>query len=179
MELDEEHIKVLRSVFDTFAPGDGSIPKASQVGTAERFAEWAAANLDAAQRLELSALLGRWNLPITGLISEAGSKCFADLDQVQRERILLSCARSRSRVQAGRVPVTENRGAAGVPIRNRVHTDLGVQRVPRTARRRVPCAATGRASSNFSDTTLDCGVVIVGSGTGSRHRGSCAGIFGH
>ena len=40
MDLKAEHINVLRSVFDTFAPGDGSIPKASQVGTAERFAEW-------------------------------------------------------------------------------------------------------------------------------------------
>ena len=63
MELDEEHIKVLRSVFDTFAPGDRSMPKASLVGTAERFAEWAAANLDAAQRLELSALLRHMEPP--------------------------------------------------------------------------------------------------------------------
>jgi long-chain-alcohol oxidase len=95
VEFDDEHRKVLQSVFDTFAPGDGSIPKASQVGTAERFAEWAAANLDAVQCQELIALLGRWNLPITGLMSGAGWKRFTDLDQVQRERILLSCARSR------------------------------------------------------------------------------------
>jgi hypothetical protein len=88
--------KVLRSVFDTFAPGDRSMPKASQAGTAGRFVEWATANLGAAQRLELSALLGAWNLPTTGLILGTGWKRFADLDQVQRERILLSCARSRS-----------------------------------------------------------------------------------
>jgi hypothetical protein len=68
------------------------------------------------------------------IISGAGWKRFADLDQVQHERILLSCARFPEPAQADRVPVTENCGAASLPFRNRIHTDLGIQRVPRDVR---------------------------------------------
>ena len=167
MELDEEHIKVLRSVFDTFAPGDGSIPKASQVGTAERFAEWAAANLDAAQRLELIALLGRWNLPITGLISDAGWKRFADLDQVQRERILLSCARSRTPCK--RVAYQSLKTVGLLAYLSAIESaqtwaSSGYPAPLGGASLAPPPVAPLRISS---DTTLDCGVVIVGSGTGA------------
>lgn len=167
MDLKAEHINVLRSVFDTFAPGDGSIPKASQVGTAERFAEWSAANLDAAQRLEFTALLDGLNLPVTGLISHAGSMCFGDLDQVQRERVLLSYARSRSACKRAAyqslktvgllaylsaIESTQTWASSGYP------TPLGGgSPLP-------PPVAPLRISS---DTTLDCGVVIVGSGTGA------------
>jgi hypothetical protein len=58
----EVYSKVLRRSSTGFASGGRSMPKASQVGTADRFV----------------------------------GKRFADLDQVRRERILLSCARSRS-----------------------------------------------------------------------------------
>lgn len=154
MELDEEHSKVLRHVFDTFAPGDRSMPKASQVGAAELFAEWAAANLDAAQRRELSVLLGRW-------------KRFADLDHVQRERILLSCARSQSPCERvayqslksvgplaylSAIEPTQTWASSGYPA------PLG------GASPAPPPIAPVRISS---DTTLDCDVVIVGSGTGA------------
>jgi long-chain-alcohol oxidase len=148
-------------------PGDGSMPGASHVGTAERFTEWAVANLDAAQQLELITLLGKWNLPITGLISGAGWKRFADLDQVRRERILLSCARSRQACKRvayqslktvgllaylSAIESTQTWASSGYPA-----PGGGASPAP-------PPVAPLRISS---DTTLDCGVVIVGSGTGA------------
>ena len=151
-----KHSNVLRSIFDTFAPGDSSIPKASQVGTAERFAEWATANLSAAQQLELGALL-----------SGAGWKRFADLDRVQRERILLSWAGSRSPrkriayqslktvgllAYLSAIESTQTWASSGYPP-----PVGGSAPVP-------PPVAPLRISR---DTTIDCGVVIVGSGTGA------------
>ena len=166
MELDE-HGKVLRSVFDTFAPGDRSMPKASQVGTAEHFAEWAMANLDAAQRRELSELLGRWNLPITGLISGHGRKRFTDLDQVQRERILLSCAVSQKRCERGAYQALKTVGLLAYLSAiesTQTWASSGYPAPLGDASPAPPPIAPIRISG---DTTLDCGVVIVGSGTGA------------
>jgi choline dehydrogenase-like flavoprotein len=167
VEFDEEHGKVLRSVFDTFAPGDGSIPKASQVGTAERFAEWAAANLDAVQCQELIALLGRWNLPITGLMSGAGWKRFADLEQVQRERILLSCAISRSACKRAAYQWMKTVGLLAYlsAIEPTQTWSSSGYSAPRGGALPAPSPVAPLRIS--SDTTLDCGVVMVGSGTGA------------
>jgi long-chain-alcohol oxidase len=153
VELEVKYRDVLRSLFDTFAPGDGSIPKASEVGTEDRFVEWAAANLAAAQGVELDALLGTW-------------KRFADFDQLQRERILLSWARSRSsRKRIGyqllktvgllaylsAIESTQTWASSGYPA-------------PVGGTALAPPVAPIRISH---DTTLNCDVVVVGSGTGA------------
>jgi hypothetical protein len=94
-------------------------------------------------------------------------KRFADLDQVQRKRILLSCARSRSprkriayqslktvRLLAylSAIESTQTWASSGYPA------PVGgtAPAPPPVARLRIS-----------RDTTLDCGVVIVGSGTGA------------
>lgn len=149
-----KHSKVLRSIFDTFAPGDGSIPRASEVGTEERFAEWVTANLSAAQRLEVNALVGAWSR-------------FADLDQVQRERILLSWARSRSprkRIAYQSLKTVGLLAYLSAIESTQTWASSGYPAPVGDAARATPPVAPLRISR---DTTLDCGVVIVGSGTGA------------
>lgn len=141
--------EALRSVFDTFAPPDELLPKAGEVGTEERVVEWATANLSVTQRLELNALLGAW-------------KRFADLDQVKRERFLISCARSRSprkriayeSMKVGllaylsAIECTETWASNGYPAP-----------VDDTA------SASGAPLRISRDAKVDCGVVIMRSGT--------------
>jgi long-chain-alcohol oxidase len=167
VELEVKHSKVLRSIFDTFAPGDISIPKASEVGADERFVEWATVNLVAAQCLELSALLGAWNLPTTGLISGTGWRRFADLDQVQRERILLSCARSRSPRKRIAYQLLKTVGLLAYLSAIESTQTWASSGYPAPIGGTAPAPPPVAPLRISRDTTLDCGVVIVGSGTGA------------
>ena len=120
-----------------------------------------------ARRRELEALLTAWNRPITDLPSGAGSKHFADLDQVQRERILLSCAEARRPCERAAFQSLKTVGVLAYLSAiesSQTWASTGYPAPLGGPFAAPPPVAPIRIST---DTKLDCGVVVVGSGTGA------------
>lgn len=96
MDLTAKQRTALQLICDTFAPGDGDrLPAASALGAVEVMAELAGRNPRAAERKQLTTLLGLWNSPVMGALAGQRWRRFSAMDQQQREQVLLSYADSR------------------------------------------------------------------------------------
>jgi long-chain-alcohol oxidase len=161
----------LDAICDTFVPGGDQTPSATELGVPEALLGLVARNPRAAERRQVSQLLGLWDTRLLCAIAGGGARRFSALSQADRERVLLSWGDSRvvqrrAAFQALRKGVllayycqgaTNGSGnpaweALGYP------GPLGPPQDPPPATIQ-PLAVT-------EDTTLECDVVVVGSGAG-------------
>jgi long-chain-alcohol oxidase len=179
MELTERQRASLQQICDTFAPGDGrDVPPASQLGADQVVAELAGANPRASEVKQLTQLLGLWDSRLIGLVGGAKGRPFSKLSQTQREQVLLSfgdsgLAAKRALFLALRTAaMVAYYGTAGPTGHSPVWDSIAypgplgplATAPPRELSPIRPAA----------DTTLDCDVVIVGSGAGG---GTAAGVL--
>jgi long-chain-alcohol oxidase len=170
MELSARQRAALEEICETFCPSQPGLPSARELGVADAIAAAVRATR-AAEQNQLGMLLSAWDTPAMGLVGGAGWSRFSSLEQERREQVLLSWRDSRlpqrrAVFQAlrkaallfyyivpgrtgGRNPAWDAIGYDGPlgSFRDAPPKALGVTEVPR-------------------DTTLDCDVVIVGSGAG-------------
>ena len=161
----------LDSICDTFAPGGDGLPSATELGVPEALLGLVGRNPRAAERRQVAQLLGVWDTRLLGAIAGAGARRFSSLTQAEREAVLLSWADSRlvqrraafQALRKGVLLAYYGMGGANGD-RNPVWDAIGYpgplgapsNPPPRTIE---PLAVT-------QDTTLDCDVVVVGSGAG-------------
>jgi long-chain-alcohol oxidase len=161
----------LAAIVDTFAPGVDGLPSASEHGVVEAIEQSVAANPREAERKQVAQLLGLWNTPPLTAIGGGGLKRFRALPQGRREDVLRSWRDSRLPQRRGAYqalrraallmyymkpgpdgrtsPMWERIGFPGPP--GRVADAAGPPFEPTVADR---------------DMTIDCDVVVVGSGAG-------------
>jgi long-chain-alcohol oxidase len=161
----------LDAICDTFVPGGEGLPSATELGVPEALLGVVARNPRAAERKQVAQLLGLWDTRLLCAIAGGGVRRFSSLSQERREQVLLSWADSRlvqrraafQALRKGALLAYYGKGADnGAP--NPVWDAIGYpgplgppqDPPPRTIE---PLAVTG-------DTTLECDVVVVGSGAG-------------
>jgi long-chain-alcohol oxidase len=161
----------LDAICDTFVPGGDGLPSATEQGVPEALLGLVARNPRAAERKQVSQLLGLWDTRLLCAIAGGGVRRFTSLSQDRREQVLLSWADSRV-VQRRAAFQALRKGAllayygsgGDNGARNPVWDAIGYpgplgppqDPPPRTIE---PLEVTG-------DVTLDCDVVVVGSGAG-------------
>ncbi len=169
--LDSTQLTTLRQICDTFAPGDGaSVPPASALGAPEAVAALVSGNPRAEERAQFTQLLDLWNTRWGSLLLHGTPRRFAERTPEEREAALVAMSRSRIGLRrsafgalksaatlayylvpgpTGHSPVWDAIGYPG-PLGLRPDAPpppLVVERITREA-------------------TLDCDVVVVGSGAG-------------
>jgi long-chain-alcohol oxidase len=175
MTLSGKARRALDSICDTFVPGGGGLPSATEWGVPEAVIMAVGTNPSATAREQFAGLLDAWDTQLAG--SEQAP--FSSLSQPERERILLAMADSpdvqnRAAFQAlrkgillsyyclpyegeGRNPVDEALGYPG---------PLGPPADP--PRKTITPLEVSE------DTELECDVCVVGSGAGG---GTAAGVL--
>jgi long-chain-alcohol oxidase len=163
--------RALDAICDTFAPGGDGLPSASEMGVADAVMAAVSLNPREAERKQVLQLLGLWDTALLTAVGGGGLKRFSTLSQEAREKVLLSWADSR--VPQRRAAFQALRKGALLCYYGMSGPDGGASAVhdalgypgplgkpadppPKTIK---PLAITG-------DTTLDCDVVVVGSGAG-------------
>ncbi|MGN6161976.1 MAG: GMC family oxidoreductase N-terminal domain-containing protein [Marmoricola sp.] len=175
MAFSSRQLDNMRLIADTFAPGNGAdVPPASAVGAPELALKLAAMNPSKADATQLGLLLDHWDSRSLGLLLSGRPRRFSSLSNEERERVLLSL--SDSRIGAKRALFGALKAAALGPYyiegRDPVWKPMGYpgplgKRTDAAPKALHPLRAT-------ADTTLDCDVVIVGSGAGG---GTAAGVL--
>ncbi len=161
----------LDSICDTFAPGGDGLPSATELGVPEALLGLVGRNPRAAERRQVAQLLGVWDTRLLGAIAGAGARRFSSLTQGEREAVLLSWADSRlvqrraafQALRKGVLLAYYGMGGANGD-RNPVWDAIGYPG-PLGAPSNPP-PRTIEPLSVTQDTTLDCDVVVVGSGAG-------------
>jgi long-chain-alcohol oxidase len=178
MRLTQRSRQALEDIIATFCPSGNGLPPPGELRVTDAVLG-AVSAMRPAEQLQLSALLSLWDTPVMGALGGAGLTRFSDMTREQREQVLLSWADSRvpdrravfqalrkaallfyymvPAADGGRSPAWEAIGYDG-PLGH--YADA-----PPKALRPTPITA---------DTTLDCDVVIVGSGAGG---GAAAGVL--
>jgi len=161
----------LRALADTFVPGS------ERVGLAQRLAETIGRLPRAADRAELRTLLGVFENRLANLALAGIPKPFTAMAPAERERYLRGWATSRIGLRrkgfqalkrlAGVLAYTTVDGAGTNPFWPALGYSGPPEPAPRTPKRIRPLAVS-------RDTTLDCDVVVVGSGAGG---GVVAGVL--
>lgn len=171
MDLDLKQRSALTAICDAFAPGDGAdIPAASSLGAVDIARAIVGVLPRAEDREQFTRLLSRWDSRATGLFLGTGGRRFSQLTPADRERTLLRLGDSSS--ERKRVLFQTLRGlgtssfllAPGPTGTSPVWEAIGypgpLGNLPAAPRPKLaPLLPT-------SDTTLDCDVVVVGSGAG-------------
>ncbi|GAA3224949.1 GMC family oxidoreductase [Actinocorallia longicatena] len=171
MTFDTRQRAALTAICDTFAPGDGAaLPSASALGAVDLAVELAGGQPRAQDRKQLERLLSLWDTRAMGLFLGTGGRRFSRLPAADRERLLLKLGDSSS--EAKRVLFQALRGLAtssyllapGPTGISPVWEAIGYPGPLGT----LPSAPRPPLSplSPDADTTLDCDVVVVGSGAG-------------
>ena len=161
----------LDAICDTFAPGGDGLPSATELGVPEALLALVGRNPRAAERRQVGQLLGLWDSRLLCAIAGGGWGRFSGLSQAERERVLLSWADSRvpqrrAAFQALRkgtlLAYYGGDGPDGAP--NPVWEAIGYPG-PLGAPENPPPPGIEPVAVD-GDTTIDCDVVVVGSGAG-------------
>src|SRR5918992_209022 len=160
----------LDAICDTFAPGGDGLPSATELGVPEALLELVSRNPRAAERKQVAQLLGLWDTRLLCAIAGGGVKRFTSLSQAEREQVLLSWADSRvtqrraafQALRKGTLLAYYGKGQNGDP--NPVWEAIGFPGPLGPPKDPPPPGI--RPVDIGEDTTLDCDVVVVGSGAG-------------
>jgi long-chain-alcohol oxidase len=161
----------LDAICDTFAPGGDGLPSATELGVPEALLALVGRNPRAAERRQVGQLLGLWDSRMLCAIAGGGWGRFSALSQADRERVLLSWADSRVTQRRGAFQALRKGtllgyygigGLDGAP--NPVWEAIGYPG-PLGAPENPPPPGIEPVAVD-GDATLDCDVVVVGSGAG-------------
>lgn len=171
MEPTAQQRAALALICDTFAPGDGQdLPSASELGAIDTVLRMLERNPRDAEKKQLMTLLTLWDSRLFGVLTGSGPRRFSALIPRQREQALLRLGDSRFAAKrtlfqalksAALLSYNVTPGATG---ENPLWKQMGYPAPPGPHP-----AATGPALEPLrptEPTTLDCDVVVVGSGAG-------------
>ena len=171
MNLSDRQRAALEDICDAFCPSGDGLPSARELGVADAVIDAVGQNPRVSERRQLQALLGLWDTPVLGALGGAGFKRFSDLPPEQRERVLLSWGESRLPQQRAvfqalrkgsllfyyMLPGPHN---TRNPVWDAIGYDGPLGKLDGAAPKALRPTIVDR------DTTLECDVVIVGSGAG-------------
>lgn len=171
MEPTARQRTALGLICDTFTPGDGSqLPSATELGSVDTVFEILRRNPRAAEGKQLTTLLDVWDSRVTGLLFGYGPRRFSALPPAAREQALLRLGESRIPLkrtlfqalkQAALLSYNVTPGATGS---SPLWQAIGYPGPPGTlATAPAPALTVQRPTE---PTTLNCDVVVVGSGAG-------------
>ena len=161
----------LDAICDTFVPGGDGLPSATELGVPEALLGLVARNPRAAERKQVSQLLGLWDTRLLCAIAGGGVRRFTSLAQADREKVLLSWADSRvvqrraafQALRKGALLAYYGQGGDN-GARNPAWDALGYPGPLGSPPNPPP--RTIEPLDITEDTTLECDVVVVGSGAG-------------
>jgi choline dehydrogenase-like flavoprotein len=161
----------LDAICDTFVPGGDGLPSATETGVPEALLALVSRNPRAAERKQVAQLLGLWDTRLLCAVAGGGVRRFTALSQEARERVLLSWADSRvvqrraafQALRKGTLLAYYGKGGANGE-RNPAWDAIGYPG-PLGAPESPPAPGIEPLAVD-GDTTLDCDVVVVGSGAG-------------
>jgi long-chain-alcohol oxidase len=170
--------RALEDICDAFCPDGDRLPSARELGVADAVLAALQAVRPAEQR-QLAALLTVWDTPLMGAVGGGGWTRFSAMAPDQREAVLRSWADSRlpdrrAAFQALRKAallfyyIVPGRGGGRNPAWDAIGYDGPLGPLAEAPPKALTPSAIER------DTTLDCDVVIVGSGAGG---GAAAGVL--
>jgi long-chain-alcohol oxidase len=169
-ELSPRARRALGSICDTFVPGGDGLPSATELGVPDALLGLVERNPRAAERRQVSQLLGLWDTRLLCAVAGGGFGRFSSLSQEERERLLLSWADSRvvqrrAAFQALRKGVLlAYYGGGQNGDRSAVWDAIGYPGPLGPPQDPPPPGI--RPLEVDGDTDLDCDVVVVGSGAG-------------
>jgi long-chain-alcohol oxidase len=180
MRLSRRQRLALESICDTFCPPADGTPSAGELGVADALLAAVALNPRKAERSQFQQLLSVWDSkPVTALLGRGGWEHFSELPSRERERVLLSW--SESRLPQRRAAFQALRKASLLFYWALPSRDGSPNPAWKEAGYPGPLGRLDDAPPKplkplelQSDTTLDCDVVIVGSGAGG---GPVAGVL--
>jgi len=179
MELSPRQRRALEDICDTFCPSGHGVPSARELDVADAVLAAVAANPRAAERKQFAALLSGWDSYAFGALGGGRPGRFSAMAPEQRERVLLSWGDSRlpqrrAAFQALRKGallfyyMVPGRYGARNPAWDAIGYDGPLGPLAEAPPKALSPTPIGR------DTSLQCDVVIVGSGAGG---GAAAGVL--
>ena len=179
MDLDARQRRALETICDTICPQVDGLPSATELGVPDALLEAIDRNPREPERKQLAQLLSLWDTPVLTALGGGGLKRFSELPRATRERVLLSwcdsrLAQRRAAFQALRKGALLFYWMLTMPdgARNPAWEDIGYPG-PLGPNEGAPPKAIAPLAID-RDTTLDCDVVVVGSGAGG---GTAAGVL--
>jgi choline dehydrogenase-like flavoprotein len=179
VELTPRQRTALEDICDTICPGGEGLPSARELGVADALLAAVALNPRESERKQLAGLLSLWDTALLGALGGAGAKRFSALGPAEREKLLLSWADSRLPQRRAVFQALRKGallfyymlpGAGGA--RNPAWDAIGYDGPLGKLDTAPPKALTPTPVER--DTSLECDVVIVGSGAGG---GAAAGVL--
>ena len=178
-QLSPRALRALQDICDTLCPVGDGLKSARDLGVAEALAAAVALNPRAAERRQLALLLSLWDSPAFGALAGAGLKRFSSMSTEDREAVLRSWCDSGSPQRRAAFQALRKGallfyymlpGSDGP--RNPAWDAIGYEGPLGVLPEAPPRALTPTVIDR--DTTLDCDVVVVGSGAGG---GAAAGVL--